>query len=206
MNVTLSRRTPLLQRVSRVLAGDPAITSVGYWDGPSDTDVIAAYADDEAAIDAPRFVVTSDDHLDSPGLISCNPQGLAGALARVADGTLGHLSWAKPGASRGDQPVLFPDPVRLRYGSVLTSELTVAPAGSAVAAIVVDITTKQGPIRYAVVDDAEFLSAVCWAAGVIAAGSVLESGQRLTPTEVAGEYVQACQDAGIVFARLEASA
>jgi hypothetical protein len=205
VNVTLSRRTPLLSRVSRVLTADPAIDSVSYWDGRSDTDVIVAYADDEAANHAPRFVVTVDEHLDCAGLTNCNPKGLAGALARVSGGTVEHLSWAKPGAARGSEAVQFPDPVGLRYGSIINHTLTLTPAGSAVSSIMVDITTDNGPIRYGVVDDAEFLAAVCWAAGVVAAGSVIASGEKLTPTEVADEYLQACQNAGIVIARLEQS-
>lgn len=203
MKVTLSRKTPLLQRVSRVLTADPAITAVTYWDGRSDTDVTVAYADDEVARRAPRFVVTADDHLDGPGMVDCNPLGLATALSRVANGRLRHISWAKPGTSRGFEPVRFPSPVGLRYGSKVTDTLTMAPAGSAIASFVVNVDTDQGPIEYAVVDDAEFLAAVCWAAGVIAALPVLESEGRLTPTDVAEPYVRACQAAGIVIARQE---
>ncbi len=191
--------------MSRVLTADPAIDSVSYWDGRSDTDVIVAYADDEATSHAPRFVVTADEHFDGAGLANCNPKGLAGALARVLGGTVEHLSWAKPGVARGSEAVRFPDPVGLRYGSIIDQTLTLAPAGSAISSIVVDVTTDGGSIRFGVVDDAEFLAAVCWAAGVIAAGSVIESGDKLTPTEVAGEYLQACQNAGIVIARLEQS-
>lgn len=201
MKVTLSRKTPLLQRVSRVLAADPTITTVSYWAGRNDTDVTVAYADDEAARRAPRFVVTADEQLDGAGMTDCNPLGLARALSRVAGGHLEHISWAKPGTSRGDEPVRFPSPVGLRYGSKVTDTLTMAPTGSAIASFVVDIDTDLGPIQYAVVDDAEFLAAVCWAAGVIASGPVLESPGRLTPIDVAEPYVRACQAAGIVIAR-----
>ena len=203
MKVTLSRKTPLLQRVSRVLTADPAITTVSYWNGRNDTDVTVAYADDEATRGAPRFVVTADDRLDGPGMTDCSPLGLARALSLVAGGQLKHISWAKPGTSRGADPVRFPSPVGLRYGSNVTSTLTMAPAGSALASLVVDIETEEDPIQYAVVDDAEFLAAVCWAAGVIASAQVLESQQRLTPIDVAEAYVRACQAAGLVIARQE---
>lgn len=203
MKVTLSRKTPLLQRVSRVLKADPSITVVSYWDGRSDADVTVAYAEDEAARHAPRFVVTADERLDGSGMADCNPLGLARALTRVAGGHLKHISWAKPGTSRGAEPVRFPSPVGLRYGSKVTDTLTMAPAGSAIASFVVDIDTDLGPIEYAVVDDAEFLAAVCWAAGVSAALPVLESERRLTPIDVAEAYVRACQAAGLVIARQE---
>ena len=203
MKVTLSRKTPLLERVSRVLTADPAITTVSFWAGRNDTDVTVAYADDEAAKRSPRFVVTADEQFDGPGMADCNPLGLARALSRVAGGHLQHISWAKPGTSRGDEPVRFPSPVGLRYGSKVTDSLTLAPAGSAIASLVVDIDTEPGAIQYAVVDDGEFLAAVCWAAGVIASGPVLDSQRQLTPIDVAEPYVRACQAAGIVIAQQE---
>jgi len=205
VKVTLSRKTPLLQRVSRVLTADPTITTVSYWDGRNDTDVTVAYADDEAVGPAPRFVVTADERLEGSGIADCNPLGLAKALSRVAGGHVKHISWAKPGSSRGAEPVRFPSPVGLRYGSKVTDTLTMAPAGSAIASFVVEIETEGGPIQYAVVDDSEFLAAVCWAAGVIASGPVLESPRQLTPIDVAETYVRACQAAGIVIARQEPS-
>jgi len=203
VKVTLSRKTPLLQRVARVLAADPVITTVSYWDSRNDTDVTVAYADDEATRGAPRFVVTADDYLDGPGMSNCSPLGLARALSRVAGGQLKHISWAKPGTSRGPNPVHFPSPVGLRYGTNVTTSLTMAPAGSALSSLVVDIDTASVPIQYAVVDDAEYMAAVCWAAGVIAAAQVFESQQRLTPIDVAEPYVRACQAAGLVIARQE---
>ncbi len=198
----------MLERVHRVLSADPTVTTVAYWDGRSNTDVIVAYTDDEAARQSPRFVVTADDHLAGRGMTKCNPLGLAEALAVVAGGTLKHVSWAKPGSARGSSPVRFPSPVGLRYGTPVTAALTLAPAGSALSSLLVDIDGAPGSTEYAVVDDAEFLAAVCWAAGVIAAPSIGalpmgESAKVMTPADVAVAYVEACQSGGIIIARQE---
>lgn len=186
-----------------MLSADPYIESVRYWDGRAEADVIVAYSDDEAAQHAPRFVVTSDDEIEGAGMCRCNPNGLAMALAGMSGGTLDHVSWAKPGTPRGTEPVQFPAPVGLRYGSSTNDKLTVTPAGSSISSIVVDITTDDGPTKYAVVDDAAFLAAACWAAGVISAGPFMHSAESITPVEVAAAYIKACQDAGLVIARQE---
>ena len=200
MKVTLSQQTPLLQRVARVLAGSDSITTVGYWNGRDPGDLVVGYSDDEALRRADCFAVTIDEDLPVPGMAGCNPRGLAKALASVAHGTLEHVAWAKPGSPRGKTIAQFPPPVGPRVGTQVSGQLTLAPPGSRIAAITVDITTSQGPLRYAVVDDAEFMSAVCWAAGVIASITVSETDRVLGPADNAREYVQACQAAGLVIA------
>ncbi len=201
MRVTLSQKTPLLRRVARVLAGSDSITTVGYWNGRDHGDLMVGYRDDPAVRRAKCFAVTVDDSLPLPGMAGCTPHGLAKALGALSDGTLDHVAWAKPGSPRGKVIAQFPAPVGSRYGSQLNKHLLVAPPGSPISAITVDITTSEGPLRYAVVDDAEFMSAVCWAAGVIASISVSETDRILGPADNAREYVQACQAAGLVIAQ-----
>lgn len=142
-----------------------------------------------------RPLVWDGDHpADGVVVYGASPQGLALAVAaRESDPQL--VAIAHPGTPGGrHQRVRFPDPVgRLGVFDGLYADRRVATAESPnpFAAVLTNGVAR----RVAIVDDAEFLSAVALAAGVAVVGD-----QTAPVWESALDYLTAAVEMGLVMA------
>ncbi|MDH3307549.1 MAG: hypothetical protein OEO77_08555 [Acidimicrobiia bacterium] len=198
MRVALAPDEPLLQRVGRILRAHDSVENVGYWaESTRSADFFVGLETDHRAelASARGAMVVTGDHHGLRGMEGVSVESLGSVLAAVEGSTVSSVSIASPGGRSGRIPTTFPAPVGRRLGSKGDDGIVRARSGAMVTALVVECSTGS---RFAVVDDPQFLAAVCLAAAVLACPR--EASRTLQTADVAGGFLEAVQWAGVVIA------
>lgn len=198
MRVALASSEPLLQRVGRILKAHEAVETVGYWaESTRSASVyvcLIAGVDAELAASRGMMVVSPESH-QLRGLQKASMESLAHVLAVLDGGEPTLVATARPGGRSGRTVVRYPAPVGRRMGTRGDDGVVRARSGALVSALVVELSTGS---RFGVVDDPQFLDAACLAAGALACPR--DISRTVKPADVAADYLEALQWAGVVVA------
>jgi hypothetical protein len=154
--VAVAAGSDLGTRLSHLLAADPAMELVAL-----DASCDVVLGDSQR-----RPAVIEDLHGDGAVVVGASPLGLAVAMRNVVNGPVETLALALPGSPRKrGQVVAFPAPIgRLRTAVVkgLPEPVLVGRTDGSYAAVMV----RAGKESRVVLDQADFLRAICLAAGL----------------------------------------
>lgn len=152
-------------------------------------------------------VVLSDQiQVDNDGPLmtsAANPIGLARALGERAQerapGSAVKIAVTVHGRQLMKGPLAhFPSPIGALHCRV-EEGMAVAPHPSSLFAAAISTTGSDGPVTYGVIDDREFLAAVCLAS----AAFVDRTGRPGPAFELGGDYVTEAINAGLIVAARE---